>query len=354
MRRLLPLLGLSLLAIARPAQAEKRPGILATLGPGSGQVATLRAMLREGMGLARINLSHGNARTNRALVQNLAQAATLEGRGQVPLLFDLPGGKVRLGRLSEPGLSLAVGQPFEVTFGREQPTTRFRAGVGYRALADHVREGDRIFLDDDKIALRVTQVATGGIQTVVERGGTLRSHLGLTVEGKELPFPSMTAEDRRKLRIAVQNGASYVGVSFVQSVKNLEAVRRALGRLGAPQVKVVAKIETLSALAQLDAIVAASDAVMIARGDLAQAVGREHLPAAQARIAARCRAQGKPFIAATNFLSQMIEAPVPSAANLADVERAERQRPWLFMLNETAIGKYPVETVRTLREALGR
>jgi len=190
------------------------------------------------------------------------------------------------------------------------------------------------------------------VTTRVIKGGQLRSRTGVHIEGKELPFPSMTARDRRKLKIAVANGADYVGVSFVQGPKNLQAVRRALDRLGAGHVKVVAKIESLSGLKNLDRIMDHADAIMIARGDLGLAVGARKLPAVQARIAARCRARGKRFITATGFMSNMMSSRRPSRSNLRDVWRAAHQGPSHIMLNETAIGPFPVKTVRALRAAL--
>ncbi|HEU5056959.1 MAG TPA: pyruvate kinase, partial [Kofleriaceae bacterium] len=189
----------------------------------------------------------------------------------------------------------------------------------------------------------------GRIATRVVRGGALRSKMGLALAGRELPFPAMTAQDRRKLTIAVDSGADWIGVSMVQGPRNIAAVRRALARLGAEHVKVVAKIESRAALDNLDAILDAADAVMIARGDLATAVG-DRLPAVQARIAARARARGKPFIVASNLLSAMQEGARPSRANRADVRRARAQRPAFLMLNETALGADPGLIVETLRD----
>jgi pyruvate kinase len=333
---------------ARTVRAP-RPGIIATVGPRSSDVPTLRRMVRGGMTVARINLSHNDKKSAGALARAVRTTAQLEER-DLPLLFDLPGGKVRLGRMNDGApVVLAPEQRFDLVPGGRVRTSTREAAVNYRDLGRHAAAGDRVLLDDGRIELEVTAVSPGRIATRVVRGGALRSKMGLALADRELPFPAMTAQDRRKLAIAVESGADWIGVSMVQSPRNVEAVRRALARLGAPHVKVVAKIESRSALANLDAILDAADAVMIARGDLATAVGAE-LPAVQARIAARARAKGKPFITASNLLSAMQDGSPPSRANRADVRRARRQGPAWLMLNETALGADPGRIVETLRD----
>jgi pyruvate kinase len=353
--RALPLVTVTALAALAPAPlhaggaAKARPGIIATVGPRSADVPTLRRMVRGGMGVARINLSHNNKRSAGRLARAVRTSAGLEGRSELPLLFDLPGGKVRLGVMGARPVVLAPGQTFDLVPGGRVATTARRAAVSYRDLGRHATVGERVLLDDGRLELEVTAVSAGRIRTRVVRGGALRGKMGLALASRELPFPAMTAQDRRKLKIAVDSGADWIGVSMVQGPKNVEAVRRALGRLGASRVKVVAKIESRAALANLDAILDASDAVMIARGDLAVAVG-DDLPRVQADIAARARAKGKPFIVASNLLSAMQDGRPPSRANRADVRRARRQGPSFLMLNETALGSDPGLIVETLRD----
>ena len=333
---------------AKTAKAA-RPGIIATVGPRSADVPTLRRMVRGGMAVARINLSHNNKKTAGQLARAVRTSAALEGR-ELPILFDLPGGKVRLGRMDDGAPAvLAAGQSFDLVPGGRGRTSAREAAVNYRDLARHATAGDRVLLDDGRLELAVTGVSPGRIATRVVRGGALRSKMGMALADRELPFPAMTSQDRRKLKIAVDSGADWIGVSMVQSPKNVEAVRRALARLGASHVKVVAKIESRAAHANLDALLDASDAVMIARGDLATAVGDE-LPAVQARIAARARARGKPFITASNLLSAVPETGKPSGANRADVRRARRQHPTWLMLHETALAPDPGLVVETLRD----
>ena len=300
------------------------------------------------MAVARINLSHNNKKSAGRLARAVRTSAALEGR-DLPILFDLPGGKVRLGQMGAAPVVLAPGQSFDIVPAGRMKTSVREASVNYRDLGRHAAVGERVLLDDGRIELEVTALAPGRITTRVVRGGALRSKMGLALASRELPFPAMTAQDRRKLKIAVDSGADWIGVSMVQSPKNLQAVRRALARLGAPHVKVVAKIESRAALGNLDAILDAADAVMIARGDLATAVG-EDLPRVQAHIAARALARGKPFITASNLLSGMQEGGRPSRANRADVRRARAQGPEWLMLNETALGADPGLIVETLRD----
>ncbi len=356
-RLLLPTLVLGLLVgLATESQAQRirkahKTGVIATLGPSTNKVSTIRGLLRAGARVARVNLSHNNARSTAKATAPLKLAARKEGL-KIPLLADLPGGKVRMGPMGAKPVKLKKGQRFELVVGRTVKTTQARGSVAYSKLGKHAKVGDRLLLDDGNIALEVTKVSKGKVSTKVVKAGTMRARIGLAIEGKELPFPSMTSQDRRKLKIAVDNGADWIGVSMVQSPKNLTAVRRALDKLGAKHVKLVAKIESVSAMNNLDAIVAQADMVMIARGDLGTAVGAKNLAKAEATIAKVAKAHGKPFIAATNYMSNMIEHAKPSKANKADVKQALRYQPNYFMLNETAIGKHPVETVKELKAIL--
>lgn len=337
-------------AVAGAPRAAQRPSIIATVGPRSSDRATLRGMVRAGMKVARVNLSHNDRRSARALATGIREAARLERRS-VPLLFDLPGGKVRLGKVDR-AVTLVNGQRFDLLPGSRATATPRAAAVSGRELGRHARPGERILLDDGRLEVEVVDASEQRIRTRVVRGGALRSKMGLGLAARELRFPSMTSTDRRKLAIAVEAGADWIGVSMVQGPHNLRAVRRALDRMGASHVKVVAKIESRSALAHLDAILDESDIVMIARGDLAVAVGTRGLAAAQRRIAAAARRKGVPFIVASNLLSGMQAGGRPTRGNRADVARARGQEARWIMLNETALGAQPVDIVDTARGLL--
>lgn len=342
----------------RRLDAERRrtgrcPGIIATIGPTSRSPRVLRWMMRAGLSIARINLSHADATSAGAMTRSIREAARATGC-KPQLLFDLPGGKVRTGALERP-VELRTGQPFDLVVGSHRRSDARQTPVDYELLPRHAAVGDRIVLGDNEVELEVTATDRDRVATRVVRGGDLRGRAGVHIEGKELPFPELTERDREKLPIAVDNGATHIGVSMVQRPHQLRAVRRELERLGAPRsTKIVAKIETRSALEHLDEIIAESDMVMIARGDLAQAVGSEAaLREAERRIAERSKAHGKPFINATGFMSSMVGGALrPTDANLRDVERARAMAPSHLMLNETAIAKRPVSVLIALRRAL--
>lgn len=338
------------LALPRRAQAGA-PGrlrIVASVGPTSGTVEVLQRLLVQGADLFRFNLAHKDRRISLRETQAARAAVARVGRQDVALLFDLPGGKLRTGPAPAGGeLTLREGDAFALTFGgRAGATTRDGASVDYARLDRYAQVGGRVLLHQGKLELEITAVAPGRIETRVVRGGVLRGHATVNLVGQDPRFPAMTAQDRRKLKIAVECGADLVGVSMVQTPSQMRAVRRALVRLGAPRVRLVSKIETLSALEHLEAIVDESDLAMIARGDLATAVGtKEALTAAERRIAEVCRRKGKAFFDATGFEG-------PDAA--AEVARARALGSSYIILKNTAIDADPASLVSRLRALLTR
>ncbi len=336
---------------ANRRQVARKTGIIATLGPQTANVSKLQRMLRAGMKVARINMSHNGARSTKAMMAMFREAAALEGKN-TPVLFDLPGGKVRLTKLAGPRFSIKAGQTFVLTTDPRAATTPKMAGVGYPKLAKHARVGHRVLLDDGKLELVVTAVGRKHITTRVIRGGQIRSRMGLALKDVELPFPAMTAQDRRKLKIAVDNGADWIGASFVQGPANVLAVRRALDKMGAKHVKIVAKIESKRGVKNLGAIMDHADMIMIARGDLKVAVGEKNLARVQAKIAKQARARGVEFIVATGLVSNMLSQPSPSAANRRDIRRTAGQGARWLMLNETAISPFAVEAVEAVNAEL--
>ena len=335
------------LAAAAPAQAggPKRIGIIASVGDTSAKPEVAERMLREGCNWFRFNLAHKNKRLALREAGVVREAAQRLGV-KVPLLFDLPGGKMRTGPPPREGSAeLREGQSFTLSYGgRGAPSTAAGATVDYSRLGPYAEVGGRVLLHQGKIELEITAVQPGKIETRVVSGGTLRGHATVNLVGKDPIFPSMTAQDRRKLAIAVQSGADYIGVSMVQNAGQMQAVRRALQRLGAPRVKLVSKIETLSALENIDALVRESDLVMIARGDLSTAVGTpEALRAAEDKIASACKRQHKPFIDATGF---------EGADAAGQVAHARALGPRFIMLKNTAIDADPASLVSRLRAQL--
>ncbi len=277
----------------------------------------------------------------------IAEALRAVGRATMPVLYDLPGGKVRTGPAPEAGsVALQAGQAFVLFYGGKLvSSTADQASIDYPDLAPHIKIGDRVRIYQGEIELLVTAMSAGRIETRVLRGGNLRGHATVDFPARELPFPRMREEDRQKLRIAVENGALYIGVSMVQRPDQMDAMREELLRLGAPHAKLVAKIETLSALENLDAIVERSDMVMIAGGDLSAAVGdQEALLAAEGKIAEAAVRHGKPLIAATIYEGPDAPRKVRRAASFgADY----------IMLESTAMASDPVGLVSGFQAVLG-
>jgi pyruvate kinase len=323
-----------------------RTKIVATLGPASESPEIIGRMLDAGTDVVRFNFSHGTPEDHDRRLAVARQEAAARG---VPLaaLQDLPGPKLRVGTLTGGHLVLTAGQ--EVVLGPDA------AGPGedvipiaYPHLADDLREHDRIFLQDGELALIVRRIERPRIRCVVESGGILRQHTGLNLPGVRLSAPAVTDDDLRLLEWGLARDVEFVALSFVESAAEIEQVRRVVAERGR-RCHVVAKIERRLALERIDEIVAAADAVMIARGDLAVETSIEEVPVVQKSIIALCNRLGRPVITATQMLESMIRGPRPTRAEAADVANAVFDGTDAVMLSgETAIGAYPVEAVATM------
>lgn len=375
-RLVLPRLTLAalLVATATPAGARRattpptksRPiAIVACIGPTSSDRATVHQMVRAGASMFRLNMAHQNEASTRGAV-----AAIRAGAGKrAPILCDLPGGKLRTAPM--PGgtdrIAVQPGTRFVLRYGESWPEGERRSSgagtwVDYDnppgvTLGQYARPGGKIWLHQGKIVLQVTGVTDREIQTRVVKGGKLSSRASLALMGQDPAFPDLTQDDRQQLAIAVKNGATHIGASMIQRPGQITAIRRELSRLGAPHVKVVAKIETLGALdpRSLNAIVGRADEVMIARGDLGVALegNTRALHRAERSIASVCRRLGKPVMDATGFLSGMRTKGAPTLENLLDIRHARRVvKPDSIMLKGTAINADPVAPVKVLRQAL--
>ena len=323
-----------------------RTKIIATLGPASETPDVLRRMLEAGADVVRLNFSHGTPADHLRRLEAVRRAADLLG---MPLaaLQDLPGPKLRIGSLPGGSMTLEDGQEVVLTAnGTGQGEGLIP--VVYRHLADDVRPGHRIFLQDGELALVVRSVESPRVRCVVESGGLLRQHTGLNLPGVQLSVPIVTDDDLRALDWAIAHEVDYVGLSFVESADEIERVRQIVaGRRGT--CKLVAKIERRRALDRLDEIVAAADGVMVARGDLAVETSIEEVPVVQKSIIGLCNRLGKPVITATQMLESMLTHPRPTRAEAADVANAVFDGTDALMLSgETAIGAHPVEAVATM------
>ena len=324
--------------------------IVATLGPASTVPAILDALVVRGVDVFRLNFSHGTHASHERTYHAVREAAARAGR-HVAILQDLSGPKIRTGRFRG-------GQPIDLHKGDE---LRLAAAAGeddeggpgrvftrYAPLIASAQPGDRLLLDDGKLELRVVARADGELVTVVVNGGKLGEHKGINAPGVALPAAAVTQKDEEDLRFGLALGVDMVALSFVQTPDDCHAAKR-LMRAAKVDVPLIAKIERPQAVEHLDAIIAAADGVMVARGDLGLECPLEHIPRIQKTIIARARALGRPVILATQVLESMRTEPRPTRAEVSDAANAVDQGVDAIMLSgETAAGDYPVEAVETL------
>ncbi|HEX8860790.1 MAG TPA: pyruvate kinase [Actinomycetes bacterium] len=324
----------------------QRTKIVATLGPASDDPKVLGAMLDAGLDVVRLNFSHGQPEEHIARLER-ARRASAERGGGLAALADLQGPKIRVGRVPGDGLVLSTGGDCELLAGAATAPPP-AVPVPYQHLADDLAPGDRVLLDDGAIELRVCAVQGRRVRCRVIRGGTVRSGKGVNLPGIRVSAPSLTDKDRVDLAAAVGAGVDYVALSFVRRPSDVTVAKRAIADLGA-DVPLVAKLERPEAIEHLDGILAAADAVMVARGDLGVELAVEKVPPLQKEIIAHANAHGVPVITATQMLESMVSNPRPTRAEASDVANAVFDGTDALMLSqETAIGAYPGETVATM------
>jgi pyruvate kinase len=323
-----------------PATA-RRTRIVATIGPATAAEAALEALLAAGMDAARVNFSHGDPAAQADLVRRLRALGRRHGR-PLAVIADLPGPKLRVGGLAAP-LHVAAGATVSVGVGTELPLTD-------PELLTHVRTGDRVLIDDGAVALTVLSAGDGRASLRAVNEGVVWSHKGVNLPDTPLPVSAMTVRDRELLGIALEAGADHIALSFVRSANDVADLRAALAEAGSA-ARIIAKIEKKEALAAIDDIVAASDAVMVARGDLGVEIPPAEVPLWQKAIIAAARRAGRPVITATQMLQSMVDNPRPTRAEASDVANAILDSTDAVMLSaETAVGSYPVESVLTMAE----
>ena len=328
---------------------QRNAKIVATLGPASSTPAVIGELFTRGVDVFRINFSHGTAAEHRRTFDAVRQVERDAGR-PIAILADLQGPKLRVGTFANGAAQLEAGATFRFDLD-ETPGDAARVGVPHPEIFAALRPGEDLLLDDGKLRVRVHSCAGDHAITQVITGGRLSERKGVNVPGVILPLPALTPKDLRDLQLALELGADWVALSFVQRAEDLLQARALIdGRAG-----IVTKLEKPSAIAQLDAILALSDAAMVARGDLGVELAAEEVPAIQKRIVRACRALGKPVIVATQMLESMIQSPVPTRAETSDVAGAVYEGVDAVMLSaETAAGRYPLEAVGVMDRVIAR
>ncbi len=321
--------------------SPRRTKIVATIGPASADPAVLRQMIEAGMDMARLGLAHEPVEASIAKMQLIRAAAERCGR-HIGVMADLPGPKVRAGSFPPDGVTLSEGAEVGLIpeASSSGPTV---IGIDYPRLLQDIEPGDVIALGDGGVTLVVQSVEASGAVALVRSGGVLRGRPGVNLPPEKFAIPTPTAQDLELLAAVVGAGVDAVAISFVRSAADVLAVRRAAGADG-PML--VAKIETPAAVDDLDAIIAVSDGVMVARGDLGVRLPLEQVPHIQKRIIRTGVSMARPVITATQMLESMIEAPTPTRAEVSDVANAVLDGTSALMLSaETAVGHDPVAAV---------
>jgi pyruvate kinase len=323
----------------------RRTKIVCTIGPATADEAMIERLVAAGMDVARVNCSHGTPEELELLVDAVRN---VENRLDRPLaiLADLPGPKLRVSRLEQP---IAVESGDDLVLASAGAASGDDLELGFELdFARVVRPGSPVMIDDGRVRLRVVEAMGKRVRCRVETGGLIRSQKGVNLPGSYLPIPSITDRDRQLIEHAVRWDVDYIALSFVRRAEDVEDLKRLVQGHGGRQ-RVIAKIEKLEAIEQLEAIVAVTDALMVARGDLGVEIGAAEVPMLQKRLIRMGREAGKTVITATQMLESMIDAPEPTRAEASDVANAILDGTSAIMLSgETAVGKYPVEAVDTM------
>ncbi|RQP26635.1 pyruvate kinase [Piscinibacter terrae] len=325
--------------------------IVATLGPASSSPEVLTQMILAGVDVVRLNFSHGKAQDHidRAnLVRDVARQAGKE----VAIMADLQGPKIRVGKFENGKIMLEAGQKFVLDAASTTLGTNDRVGLDYKELPRDVKPGDTLLLNDGLLKLTVEAVRGEEVHTVVVIGGELSNNKGINKAGGGLTAPALTSKDMEDIKTAMSFQCEYLAVSFPKNSTDMEMARQLANVAGEPwrhKPGMIAKIERSEAIPVLEAILRASDGIMVARGDLAVEVGNAAVPALQKRMIRMAREMDKVVITATQMMESMIVNPVPTRAEVSDVANAVLDGTDAVMLSaETAAGKYPVETIEQM------
>ena len=324
---------------------KRRTKIVISLGPSTDRAKMMSALIDKGIDVARLNMSHGTRDDHRRRAELVRTCAAEKGRA-VGLLVDLQGPKIRIGGFAKGPVQLRNGKRFVIdsALGGHDGTEE-GGGTSYAALIDDVENGDRLLLDDGNIVLQVEKIEGSAIVTRVIVGGELSDSKGINKQGGGLSAEALTAKDHEDIRFAAEIQADYVGVSFVRHGADVETARMLLRAAGS-DAHVVSKVERREAVDNIDEIIAASDVIMVARGDLGVEIGDAEVPGVQKSLISQSRAQNTVVITATQMMQSMITSPQPTRAEVSDVANAVLDGTDAVMLSaETAVGRHPVKVV---------
>ncbi|MDT8914216.1 pyruvate kinase [Amycolatopsis sp. PS_44_ISF1] len=326
---------------------SRRAKIVCTLGPATSTPEKMRALVDAGMDVARMNFSHGS-HSDHKQVYDLVRSAAAESGRAVGILADLQGPKIRLGTFANGAVEWQNGDIVRITV-EDVAGTHDRVSTTYKGLARDAKPGDRLLVDDGKVGLVVQGVEGPDVVCEVTEGGPVSNNKGVSLPGMDVSVPALSEKDIEDLEFALQLGVDFIALSFVRSPADIDLVHQVMDRVGKGRLPVVAKIEKPEAVYNLEAIVLAFDAVMVARGDLGVELPLEQVPLVQKRAIQICRENAKPVIVATQMLESMITNSRPTRAEASDVANAVLDGADALMLSgETSVGRYAIEVVQTM------
>jgi pyruvate kinase len=323
---------------------KKRTKIVATLGPASSDKKILKRMVESGLNVVRLNMSHGTHDEHKARIELLREVEKETGK-PIPILMDLCGPKIRIGKIPKEPLFLHRGDRIVLTTGKP---VKNKITVNYPDLHREVRKGEAILLADGAFRLKVKEVRGEDIICEVLVGGPLTSHKGVNLPHSKLSVPALTEKDKEDVKFGIENEVDAIALSFVRKAEDVVELRELIRSLG-KDVFVIAKIEKPEAVKNIDSILEVADGIMVARGDLGVELPIEKVPVIQKQLIRRANEAGKPVITATQMLKSMVDLPSPTRAEVTDIANAVLDGTDALMLSEeTAVGKYPVRVIRTM------
>lgn len=330
--------------------SDRRVKVVSTLGPASRDPKVIKGLIEAGVNVFRLNFSHGTHEDHLASVQSI-RALTKELNAPVAILQDLQGPKIRVNRLKNKSILLTKGDTITLTTV-DVEGTKDKISVDYKGLAESCKPGMKVLLDDGLLELKVIDVKNSEVECLVIFGGELKERKGVNIPGAPLSIDSLTEKDLKDLEFGLANGVDYIALSFVRHENDVVQLREKIEKAKS-KARIVAKIEMLEALNRLEYIIRESDAIMVARGDLAVEVGQSLLPGTQKEIIKLCNYYSKPVITATQMLDSMVQNPRPTRAEVTDIANAVLDGSDALMLSaETASGRHPILCVQTMVDVI--
>lgn len=325
----------------------RRTKIVCTIGPASESLSMVKQLIEAGMNVARLNFSHGNYEEHKRRIETIRQAEKETGK-KVGILLDTKGPEIRTHQMKNGKIELKKNHELIIS-ATEVEGTEEKISVTYESLAEDVQIGDKILLDDGLIELEVIDIIGSDIKTKILNNGELTNNKGVNVPGVSLNLPGMTEKDAADIRFGIAEGIDFIAASFVRRSSDVLEIRELLEQHGAEDIQIIPKIENQEGIKNIDAILEVSDGLMVARGDLGVEIPAEEVPLVQKQLIQKCNALAKPVITATQMLDSMTRNPRPTRAEASDVFNAIIDGTDAIMLSgETAIGDYPLETVKTM------